>query len=210
MPKQAVDHTGKRYGSLVALYRTNDTRRAYWMCQCDCGNIRAMRISRVVAGIAMACGCMKGKCGTRHGHAVNGGTTPTFKAWSSMRGRCNNPNGRGFKHYGGRGIQVCARWDKFENFLSDMGERPSNRHSLDRIDVNGNYEPNNCRWATNLVQNRNKTNNHVVEFRGKSQPVTAWAEEVGLPPHVIFSRLKNPKWTIERALMEPKRRRRGA
>ena len=150
-----VDITGRQFGKLVVIKRAIERkwdRRLAWICRCDCGN------ELITAGKSLRNGKSKQcrSCGkTYHGRSK----THLYGIWSSMLTRCTNSNNHAFAYYGGRGIQVCERWRKFENFLTDMGERPSPQHSLDRIDVNGDYSPNNCRWTTADVQvaNRRKT-----------------------------------------------------
>ena len=117
-----------------------------------------------------------------------------------MNDRCSNPRNKDYKNYGGRGIEVCARWRSFANFLTDMGPRPGPGYSIDRYpNTNGNYESNNCQWATTKQQNRNTRRNHLITFNGKTQCLSAWAEETSLPWDRILWRLNNG-WSIERAL----------
>lgn len=132
-------------------------------------------------------------------HGMTG--TFTFKTWDSMRQRCRNPDNKDFANYGGRGISVCDRWNEFQTFLADMGERPSGM-TLDRIDVNGNYEPSNCRWATPKAQSRNKRNNVVVEFDGQQMTVAEWAEKTGIERKTLEYRIR-AGWRPERALTTP-------
>src|SRR4029077_16821093 len=119
-----------------------------------------------------------------------------------MRGRCYNQRNHKFPRYGGRGISVCRRWDKFENFLADMGRCPKGK-SLDRIDNNGNYEPGNCRWATRKQQARNTATNRLIEFDGKSYCAAEWSEKTGLSEHMIYQRIRLG-WTAKRALTTPR------
>lgn len=115
--------------------------------------------------------------------------------------RCENPNATGYERYGGRGIQVCERWRTFENFYAGMGERPEGM-TLDRIDVDGNYEPSNCRWATDREQTRNASHNHRLTYGGETLTVAEWAEKTGLPYGVIYDRLRDG-WTVEDVLTTP-------
>ena len=125
---------------------------------------------------------------------------PEYSSWLLMNDRCSNPRNKDYKNYGGRGIEVCAWWRSFANFLTDMGPRPGPGYSIDRYpNTNGNYESNNCRWATTKQQNRNTRRNHLITFNGKSQCLSAWAEETSLPWDRILWRLNNG-WSIERAL----------
>ncbi len=128
-----------------------------------------------------------------HGHARMSNRTPEFIAWANMLDRCYNPNKPNYKDYGGRGIMVCERWgDSFENFLSDMGLRPSDKHSLDRFPNNdGNYEPSNCRWATRPQQQANTTRNVILSHNGKSMNIKEWSKETGIAQSVIAYRIKS-------------------
>ena len=156
-----IDLTGQRFGRLTVLdisHRLN--RRIIWRCICDCGKeTRTATIADLRSGNTRSCGCLSREISSRvnlkHGHTSGGKWSPTFRSWADMRTRCFNPNIKKFKNHGGRGITICDRWDDFQNFLSDMGERPSGL-TLDRIDNDGNYEPGNCRWATWSQQNKNR------------------------------------------------------
>jgi len=126
-----------------------------------------------------------------------------YRIWHNMRTRCRNPKSPNFHRYGGRGISVCARWNRFANFFEDMGPRPSSEHSLDRYPNNdGNYEPGNCRWATRDEQNRNKLGNRYVEFCGRRMIVSDWARELGIGPVCLSDRL-NRGWSVEKAFTKP-------
>jgi len=125
-----------------------------------------------------------------------------YSCWSNMRGRCRNENTPTWEHYGGRGISVTPRWDSFWMFLHDVGRRPTPEASLDRIDVDGNYEPGNVRWASKKEQSRNRRNNNVLSFNGEERCVTDWAEEYGIPLTTLKARLKNG-WPVSDALTTP-------
>lgn len=129
---------------------------------------------------------------------------PLYAIWEGMRARCNNPARREYENYGGRGVSVCERWDSFESFVEDMGDRPSLDHTLDRKDNDGDYEPGNCRWATKQDQARNRRSNRVLVVRGVSQVITDWARQMGLSVSTIRAR-KELGWSDERAVMEPVR-----
>lgn len=126
-----------------------------------------------------------------HGHSKNnlGGRSSTYSAWQKMKERCGNPSCDSYPTYGGRGIQVCPRWQKFENFLADMGERLDGMQ-LDRIDSNGNYEPGNCRWASPKQQARNRRSNRLITFIGEKKSLAQWCEDFGLKYHTVWQRLR--------------------
>ena len=138
----------------------------------------------------------------RHGHSINGIRSLTHSSWHNMRSRCNNPNMKQYKDYGGKGIKVCERWNTFENFLKDMGERPGKKYSLDRIDLNKDYCPENCRWATHFEQARNRSICVYLTINDKRQTVKEWALEVGINRQTIERRLKLG-WSHYDAVMQP-------
>ena len=126
-----------------------------------------------------------------------------YRVWSAIKQRCQNPNHPQWKDYGGRGIELCARWQNFDNFFTDMGTRPSSKHTIDRFpDNDGDYEPTNCRWATRKSNSRNRRNNRKLTYDGRTMPITAWAEETGIPRETISSRLRSD-WPVEEALTTP-------
>lgn len=125
-----------------------------------------------------------------------------YSVWSSMHARCSDPKRPDFLRYGAQGVVVCDRWSAFSAFLDDMGSRPSRQHSLDRIDSTLPYEPGNCRWATASEQNRNRSNNHLITWRGETRCMTEWGELLGLSRDVLKYRLREG-WSIERALSTP-------
>lgn len=139
----------------------------------------------------------------RHGNFVHGmKLTPEYAVWKQMRQRCSNPNNHAFQHYGGRGIAVCDRWQSFENFLADMGSRPSPKHSLERKDNLLGYSPGNVKWSTKSEQMRNTRVNHILTARGISQCLAAWAELAGIAESTIRKRCRLG-WTHERAIFSP-------
>lgn len=135
------------------------TKTPYWLCRCTCGNETWANQYKLVAGRKKSCGCLRAeklaKGNPKHGHASRENTSRTYRTWTNMLNRCTNPNATQFEYYGGRGITVCERWYAFENFYSDMGDRPLNT-TINRIDNDGNYEPNNCEWADESVRNKNR------------------------------------------------------
>ena len=206
-----VDHAslrGQRFGMLTATGapgRVNGRRGHIFAC--DCGNETVQAVAVVRRGLTVSCGC-KGRRGRQdiaeanrtHGRS----NTTEHNIWTSMKQRCSNPRAISFRYYGARGITVCDRWrDSFEAFLADMGPRPPGT-SIDRIDNNGNYEPGNCRWATDREQNSNRRNCRKVSWHGVTASMREWAERTGLGYDMLRLRFR-AGWDVERALTTPAR-----
>lgn len=185
-----LDMTGKKFNRLTVVSRCYNHNRKFdrpmWNCICECGNKSIVSSPELINGIIMSCGCyikeLAKKIHTTHGYSPQGNRSPEYKVWNSMKARCNqkeiNPNSR---RYAEKGIKVCQRWlDSFENFLSDMGERPTPFHSIDRINGDGDYEPSNCKWATALEQGRNRENNHWIEDGGVKMIISEFVRKYNL------------------------------
>jgi hypothetical protein len=178
--------------------------------RCDCGNLCLMTIHNVTRGTTKSCGChsykVSQKINLQHGHSGrvsnNGKVTRTYKSWTHMRDRCLNSNCKAYSNYGGRGISISERWMKFENFLEDMGEVPEGL-SLDRIDVNGNYCKENCRWANKTTQSRNRRCVEIYEYNGFAGTITEHAERYNLNDDLIRRRVNKYGWSIEKAISTP-------
>lgn len=203
MGRPLINLINKRFGRLVVIeYLGRQHHSSRWKCQCDCGNQIDVNATSLKLGNSLSCGCFRrermSKINLRHG--MSG--TPEHKAWDGMLQRCKNPKAKGFSHYGGRGIKVCDRWLSFEAFIADLGPKPSGAHSLERIDVNGDYDPVNCRWATAKEQCRNKRNNKLVSVNGDSVALSEAAERLGLPYKTLKSRIQKG-WDADRALNTP-------
>ena len=186
------DLTGMRFGRLVVVEQGKT--RCYWICRCDCGTIREIYVSNLRRGATQSCGCLHREIISRkfttHGHARSHAVTSTFACWASMLSRCQCATNKRYKIWGGRGIKVDDRWNDFSNFLSDMGERPSKDYSIDRIDNNGNYCKENCRWATMKEQNRNRRDNRWITIAGKKKILQDWIKECGVSDQAIRYRAK--------------------
>ena len=201
-----LDVSGQRFGRLMVKRYAGSQRGAMWECTCDCGNTTIVKASNLRRGNTTSCGCVKREsiAAVRRTHGRT--RTPKFGIWMAMIYRCENPRCPAFANYGGRGIRVAPDWrHDFQAFLSYVGPRPSKLHSIDRIDVNGNYEPGNVRWATWTEQMRNTRANRHLTLNGRTLTVAEWGEVTGLGRHVIEHRLRHG-WSVEKALTVPKRK----
>ena len=192
---------GQRFGCVVIVERngTNQRQEAVWLCLCDCGKIDDVVGWHLTTKRRDSCYDCR-NTNVTHGMAK----TPIYNVWRSMIKRCNVPTHKSYGYYGGRGIEVCQRWMVFENFYSDMGDKPAGM-SLDRIDNNGNYEPDNCRWATSKQQTRNKRSNRLLTLDGETKSLVEWSETLGLHPTTINKRIK-AGWAIDVALTTSNKR----
>jgi len=176
----------------------------FWLCKCTCGNEKFMESSSLLNGGSISCGCARKK---RIGdmsrtHGMSG--TYIYKLWKQIKNRCYNEKTPCYKNYGGRGISVCERWlNSFEDFYTDIGERPSPAYSLDRADNNGDYTQENCRWATMGTQCNNRRSNIIITHDGKSLNIKQWSEYACVSYRTFRARLQDHGWGIERALNEP-------
>ena len=190
---------GKRFGKLIVEAQAHSlNHRRYWQCKCDCGSLVFIKTKYLNNGDTKSCGCLKSevnKLRTTHGmtHSTE------YHRWAGMIQRCSSEKDKQWKNYGGRGIKVCDRWRKFENFYADMGSCPEG-FQLDRIDNDRGYEPSNCRWVDLSTQARNRRNNHVLTLHGISKTVAEWAEHTGIKYRTILSRVYKLNWNAEQAL----------
>lgn len=199
-----INLTGRRFTRLTVLqyagFKTTPSRRThYWLCACDCGAVKPIRGDALLNETTISCGCRR-KESFKKTHGCR--RVPEYGIWASILQRCNNPNVRSYKDYGGRGIRVCERWRKFENFLQDMGYRPSPKHSIGRKDNAKEYSPANCQWETRKEQQRNTRQNRLITYKGETLPLIEWTERVGLAYWLVHGRLSRG-WSIEDALTKP-------
>jgi hypothetical protein len=183
------DLSNQTFGYLTVLgFAGTVNKRRHWFCKCSCGQICAIATSHLLSGDNKSCGCFRREFAkqqfTKHGKRK----TVEYRSYCSAKTRCQNPNGKNYNDYGGRGIEF--RFDSFEEFLIEIGNRPSNRHSLDRIDVNGHYEKGNIRWATRGEQGSNKRNNILITANGVTQHIAEWHKITKLPIMTIHNRKK--------------------
>ena len=197
------DLTGLTFGHLTVLeVAPRDEHGAIvWKCSCDCGNLHLVQGYRLTKGGANSCGCITSGRAWNRGHGMAG--SPQYMVWWAMLNRCQNPNTKAFKGYGARGIKVCDKWQSFENFYSDMGDKPSPRHSLDREKNDGDYTPENCRWATKAEQVANKRNNRLLTVDGVTLTITEWARRVGCQQTALSNRIDAQGMTPEQAIKTP-------
>jgi len=200
-----IDLTGQKFSRLTAIERDTSntkTNSAAWRCLCDCGNTTTTASTYLRNGHTKSCGCLRKlpPANKTHGRTKS----VEFHAWNNMKARCYNPKYNQFHCYGGRGIIVCDRWlNSFQSFYSDMGKRPSPKHSIDRINNDGNYEPDNCKWSTPREQANNASYNRKLIFNGETLNVIEWARKLNIPQGRLYARL-NSGWSVEDTLTKPK------
>ena len=208
--KKAVDITGQKFNMLTAikfshkkiyLYGQKQVMVHYWVFLCDCGKTITTTKGHVMNGHTKACGCLCGKTKT-HGLSH----TKLYKRWQAMIHRCTNPKYKDYPRYGGRGIKVCDKWQKFENYYEwAIKNGYKDCLQIDREENNGNYEPSNCRFVTNQQNSSNTCKNINLEFEGKKQTISEWSREKGINIHTLFGRIKRSDWSTEKALTTPTR-----
>jgi hypothetical protein len=203
--KKVIDLTGQKFGRLTVkgrLEKRDKYGRVVWHLLCDCGSEVYYDAGRFKYGNTSSCGCLKKEL-VGNDHRTHGlSKTPTYSCWLAMKKRCYNNKSQDYYLYGGRGIRVCDRWMTFENFYADMGDRPIGM-SLDRIDCNLDYSPENCRWATVTQQARNKRNTKIVEYKGVTKSIRDFCDELSLNANTVMTRLNQQNWTVDRALSTP-------
>jgi len=204
---KVADITGQRFGRLEVLSRQTSDRKGQsaWLCQCDCGNKCIIQGVNLRSERTKSCGCLQKEItaqrnkiiSTSHGMS----NTKIYNTWAGMLKRCRNKKHPAYKYYGARGIAVCDRWLKIENFYKDMGDPPKGL-TLERIDNDREYSPDNCKWATYKEQANNKSSNVIIKYKDQKFTISQWAKELGIDYATLRCRLRLYDWPIERALTE--------
>ena len=210
MPK-LINEEGKRYGKLTVCDRSSGQHDKYghylWKCICDCGNVCYVKGAQLRNGNTRSCGCLHRETLSERNEKHGLAGSRLYKIYKGMKRRCKSEGCCDYGDYGGRGIKLCAEWDGehgAENFAKWSLENGYNDNlSIDRIDVNGDYSPDNCRWTDMKTQANNKRSNHVLEHNGERHTLTEWSEITGLSVGTIEARLRLLGWSIERALTTP-------
>lgn len=206
-----IDLTGEKFGRLVVIERAeNQGKQTKWLCKCDCGNTVAVMGSRLRGNITHSCGCIQKEV-TRNRSFKHGGSTSKLRSvWAKMISRCYRKGDKEYPRYGERGIKVCEEWKEYGNFykwaISAGYDEDAKRGvcTLDRIDNNGNYSPENCRFTTMKRQSNNRRDNQILEFDGEMHTVSEWAEIKGIKIGTLWKRVNKLGWSIEQALTEPR------
>jgi hypothetical protein len=198
-PTNFIDITGQRFGrwTVVAYFSQNK-----WICRCDCGSDRVILSQNLRRGASKSCGCLANELSAKRRFIHGLSNTREFSSWRNMMQRCNNKKYISYERYGGRGIVVCSEWFDFKNFLSDMGPIPSSRHSIDRINNDGMYSKENCKWATMEEQSLNKKNTRYISLNGRMFKMAEISKLCGIPTGRIASRIR-AGWAEEDAVKIP-------
>ena len=208
---RGTDMTGWVFGRLTVIGPTRRVvahkhTRVHWLCRCACGAETEVPGVRLRRGGQVSCGCYRREIvhtvNRTHGQTATGRASKDYRSWQDMRARCNRKTSANYHNYGGRGITIDPRWDTFEQFIADMGPKPTPDHTIDRIDVNKGYGPENCRWLLKSEQAKNLRKNIHVTYNGRTMIASDWAREVGLNPNTLVGRL-HEGWSLERALTTP-------
>ena len=200
-----IDRTGQVFGRLTVLEEAISGRNRKWRCQCLCGNVVIVQGGNLQRGVSRSCGCLHKELLrqrlTKHGSAAGGQRTSTYQTWQSMLKRCSNPNNHHYHLYGGRGILVCERWKDFNNFLADMGEKPTGM-SIERRDNDRGYEPDNCTWATNETQIRNRRVTRYVTICGQRLVIREACIKYGVPHTSVWTWRAQKRLTLTEAFYD--------
>lgn len=190
----------QRFGRLIVLSRQGSIgKKVSWLCLCDCGNKKLVTSYRLQSGQTKSCGCLQREL-ARSRHTTHGMTnTKIYEVWKHMHSRCRDKTDKSYKDYGNRGIKVCKRWFKFENFYRDMGDLPRGL-TIERIDNDRGYFPDNCKWATPKEQANNKRTNILIEYQGQHLTLSQWADKIHVKYPALWDRIRKAHWLIEKSL----------
>lgn len=207
-----IDLTGQQFGRLTVVERAkNEGREVRWLCKCECGNYCVVLRSDLRTGQTRSCGCLKSENSRNMltSHGMTG--TRLYKIWANMKRRCYSPKSQRYKHYGAKGIRVCDEWkNNFKNFAKWAYENGYTENlTLDRIDINKNYEPSNCRWATWKEQGQNTSRTHWITYNGETHSMSEWADILNINYKALVRRINQSKWSIEKAFTTPIAQKRG-
>ena len=203
MAKRIKDLTGQRFGMLTAVSISHRKgTRTYWNCKCDCGGTRVVSGDHLKRMDNTDCGCTRKHISYSKKHGMS--NSRLYTIWALMKYRCNNPNRKEYQDYGGRGIRICKEWNDPQNFINwALNNGYSDDLTLDRIDNNSGYCPENCRWATKSVQMNNRRTCRYITHNGETKTISQWAKEKGMSYNQLKRRIDNYGWSIEKALNEP-------
>lgn len=198
-----IDLTGRRFGRLVVVERAENSAdgRARWLCRCDCGQSKTVLGEHLKKGRTKSCGCAKSESSSKRFKKHGGRNSKLYRIWSNMKDRCNNPDCKAYRDYGGRGIKVCEEWtDDFSAFQKwALANGYKEGLTIDRKDNNKGYSPDNCRWTDRKIQGNNKRNCRYITYKGQRKTVAEWSEITGIPHETLLYRL-NHGWETERIL----------
>lgn len=201
-----IDLTGQRFGKQVALEKVGSSKdgRATWLCRCDCGQEITTTSANLIRGHTKSCGCFRKERVTEahqtHGDGSHINRNRLYHIWADIKNRCNSPNCRAYKNYGGRGIHVCEEWQNYSAFKQWAFQNGYNEElTIDRIDVNKDYSPSNCRWVSKHEQCQNKRNSRKISYNGETKTLSQWAIELRIPRTTFAHRLDDG-WNIEEAM----------
>lgn len=212
MTKPKKDLSGQRFGRLTVLHQADDyvypngKRRTQWECKCDCGKIVIVEQSNLKRGNSKSCGCLDAELKATRSITHGDRYSRLYSIWTNMKDRCNNPRSNTFAQYGGRGISVCKEWDESYQLFKDWAvsagysETIDSYHcSLDRIDVNCGYSPDNCRWVSMKDQANNRRNTLYITYDGETKSLSEWADKINIKYHTLFARIYKLGWPVEKA-----------
>lgn len=204
------DMIGKRFCRLIVVKKIDDYvsksggKHKRYSCICDCGKCVSVLKEHLTSGRQKSCGCLRKENGIfKHGEI----DSRLYKIWGNMCNRCSNTRNPAWERYGGRGIKVCDGWKEYINFKNwALKNGYSDSLSIDRINNDGDYEPNNCRWVDKFVQANNKRSNHIIKYGGETKTLSEWAKHLNISYKVLFNRVKTLNWDIEKAFTQPVRK----